>query len=100
MQFDIATSGFTFTTASGFLEITGLPFTSQNITGLVYRGPISFGGVNKASYSQLNLNMAANASVFLVNASGMGQAPTPITAADMPTGGSVILVGEIVITVQ
>lgn len=97
VQFSIVTNAFAWTTASGNLNISGLPFVAQNTGGLAARGMMNFAGINKAGYSQVGVSMAANTSVFLFNASGMGQATAPVVAADVPTGGTVVVNGEIII---
>lgn len=97
VQFNISTSAFTFTTASGNLQITGLPFTDANLAALRMSGSCSWGGINKAGYSQLSLGMPNNNSLFQLSASGMGQAIAAVTAADTPTGGSISLIGEVII---
>lgn len=85
----IQTSAFTFTTASGNLQITGNPFTSE----VSSRGTCEWAGITKASYTQvvsrlLGASGSATAT-FNLGASGSGQPIANITAADMPTGGSV-----------
>lgn len=97
VQFNIQTSAFTFTTASGALEITGLPFTTQNTVGLVPRGGMSFGGINKVGFSQIAPGIGVNSNILIFNSSGMGVATATVTAADMPTGGAVVLIGEVII---
>lgn len=97
VQFNIVTSSFTFTTASGALQISGLPFTSNSTVGLIARGALTFGGINKAGYSQVMGAMGGNVSVLGFNASGMGQTPAAVTATDTPTGGTMTLVGEMLI---
>jgi hypothetical protein len=98
VYFNIQTSSFTFTTASGNLEITGLPFTSQNTGGLNPRGSVSFTGINKiGGYTQINGGMPPNTSTLTFAASGMGVANTLVAATDVPTGGPVTLIGETII---
>lgn len=97
VYFDIVTSGFTHTTASGNLNITGLPLTN----GLAYSmrgGPVAFQGITKANYTQFGATIASGASTMTVNASGSGQPTASVTAADMPTGGTVALRGQLVFT--
>lgn len=97
VQFSVSTSLFTFTTASGNFQISGLPFMSQNTNLLIPRGGLSFGGINKVGFSQVALGMAVNTSALIFNASGMGVTAGPVTAADTPSGGTVVLTGEIII---
>lgn len=97
VQFNIVTSAFTFTTASGNLKITGLPFTTQNTGGLVPRGGLTFGGITKAGYTQFASGIGVNTNFFIINCSGSAQAPAIVTAADTPTAGTVTLIGEVII---
>ena len=85
----IITSTFTHTTASGACRITGLPFTSA-ATGQ-FRLALTWGGITKAGYTDIvGLVNSGNAFVQF-QAFGSGVAPSAVTAADMPTGGSVVL---------
>lgn len=97
VQVAIVTTTFTFTSAMGNLEITGVPFTSQNTTGLLVRGGVSFGGINKAGYSQCALGMGVNVTFLSLNCSGMGVAANAVAADDTPTGGTVTIFGEVII---
>ncbi len=94
--FGIVTSTFSHSTASGNLNITGLPFTSTNTTDLFGVGPMQFAGITKANYTQLIPRVAPNATSAIILASGSGQTSVVVTFADMPTGGSVILRGKII----
>jgi hypothetical protein len=95
MTIDISTSAFTHTTASGSLNITGSPFTSLNVTGLTPRGDCAWQGITKANYTHAHFALAANSSTILVQMAGSGQNLASVAAADMPTGGSVILRGNL-----
>ncbi len=95
VEYQIFTSAFTHTTAAGNATITGLPFTSNATTGQVSYGGGEFGGVNKAGYTQVTPRILANSANIVFNASGMGVAPAAVTAADMPTGGTVSFRGSI-----
>ena len=94
VDFNIETSAFTHTTASGALEIL-LPVTCATITDYRAVGTLSFGGITKASYSAFNVVVDSASGVAKVEALGSAQAPTDITASDMPTSGSVVLRGHI-----
>lgn len=97
---NISTSGFTFTTASGACQVTGLPFTTKNVTGQQFVGAVIWSGVTKVNYTDVAATIAANASTFTFNIQGSGQATTSLAAADMPTGGSIRLRFTIMIEVQ
>jgi hypothetical protein len=87
----IVTSTFTHTTASGNLSITGFPFASV-LAGQM--GAMDFQGITKAGYTQVNIRTTATTAMDAV-ASASGSAVSAVTAADMPTGGTVIIQGSI-----
>ena len=93
-SFRIVTSGFTHTTASGNLQVTGFPVTPSSDTGFVWDGALTWGGITKAGYTQVCCAFAAGSATLLFTASGSGVAPSNIAAADMPTAGSVVLRGN------
>lgn len=97
VYFSVITSTFTWSSASGNLQLTGLPFTSQNTAGLTARGSLSFQGINKAGYSQVCSALGTNSSTLTFNASGMGQTSTGVVAADTASGTQVTLTGELLI---
>src|SRR6185437_3599423 len=89
-SFAIITSAFTWTTASGSLEITGLPFTSANLSGRFWAGALTqWQGITKTGFTSMALRLAANSSALLVFASGSGQASSGLQASDLPTTGTV-----------
>lgn len=96
LQFGIVTSTFTHTTASGDMNITGLPFTSKNGTNQSSYGPLSWRGITKNNYTQWSAVLASNAALITATGAGSGQATVALGASDMPTGGTVRLQGSIV----
>lgn len=97
VDFQIITSTFTHTTASGNVEITGLPFAVNSTAGNV--GAIEFQGITKATYTNFVTKTVASASKFRLVAGGSGVASSNVAAADMPTGGTVRLIGSFTYTV-
>lgn len=95
INFNISTSAFTFTTASGTLQITGLPFTSKNLTNNICVGSMFFGGITATGYTQIVPRCAANNSFLTLHASGSAVAPALVNSTNTPTGGSVVLRGSI-----
>jgi hypothetical protein len=81
-------SAFTFTTASGNLTVTGLPYVANSATNFVWPGPVTWGGITKAGFTNLTCEMVFGSSVGVLTASGSGVAPANITAADTPSGGT------------
>ena len=94
-DFNISTSAFTHTTASGALTITGLPYTSVTLSDYRAMGVMLWTGITKANFTDVNSTIGSNAAVLDVVASGSGQTATTVNAADMPTGGTVVLRGSI-----
>jgi len=87
---DITTSGFTHTTASGNLTIGTVP-TCVTASGGRWPGSLQWNGITKANYTQFCPYMLSGGTTMTIAASGSGQALDFVTAANMPTGGSVIL---------
>jgi hypothetical protein len=90
--FFISTSAFTHTTASSFVKITGLPFTSSNFTGLETSNALSaFGGITKVGYTSFGFYVPANDSALIGQASGSAVAYDFLNIGDMPSGSNKIL---------
>jgi hypothetical protein len=90
----LVTSAFTHTTASGSCNITGLPYTSAN-SGQFHMGTLAYQGITKANYTHGGFLLGANATLMTISLSGSGQARSDAATGDMPTGGTVVLIGEI-----
>lgn len=93
VSFAMVTSAFTHTTASGNLLITGLPFAAVNDASYRAYAPLLFQGITKAGYTQIMAEMNGNTSQFFVQACASASNVSNVTAANMPTGGTVILAG-------
>lgn len=92
--FQIATSTFTHSTASGNLRITGLPVNSDG--NMNYSSAVRFQGITKASYSEAFVSInTTTVDAMQVAMDGSGVSDVIITASDMPTAGSVILIGQL-----
>ena len=87
----LITSSFTHTTASGILTLAGLPFAAA-ATGLS-AGACALGGYTKAGFTQIFLETAATVSAFAFLATGSAVSPASLTTNDMPTAGTVTIVG-------
>lgn len=92
--FNIATSTFTRSTASGGVIISGNPFTSASL-GQVHKGSLAWSGVTKASMTDACCNVNANASNITLQMMGSGQALAGVAITDMPSAGTVQLLGQI-----
>jgi hypothetical protein len=94
--FNLSTSAFTHTTASSSLQITGLPFAARNTANDIQFGNLQWSGITKANYTDIAPRISPNTQILNLLASGSGQGPSAVAAADMPTGGSVVLRGSLV----
>jgi len=88
--FAITTSSFTHTTASGNLAITGLPFAAHSLAEAFYGAALVWTGIT-TTRSDLCARLDPGATAAGVIASGSALSLQAITAAQMPSGGSVIL---------
>lgn len=85
----------THTTASGDMQINGLPFPSANSPGRFWGAGFSqFSGITKAGFASVGARIDANASRILLIASGSGVAASRVQATDVPTAGTVVLAGS------
>lgn len=93
---NVLTKSFTYTTASGTLLVTGLPFTSRSTTSFNSSGALSqIRGYTKANFTQVMAQLTAGSATIRFNSSGSGQTPAPLTATDVPSAGTVNLVFQI-----
>lgn len=92
--FDMETSAFTWTTASGSVQITGMPSISVFVSNCF--STLSFKGITKAGYTQFSVYAISNASNWFIYGSGSGMAHSQLTIADFPSGGQVFLKGVLV----
>lgn len=83
----IVTSGFTYTTSTDDLRITGLPFAVES--ALDHAGTLYMSGWTKSGYTQLSAQLSASTQYARVHATGSGQALAVLTTADVPSGGTV-----------
>jgi hypothetical protein len=90
-SFTITSSAFTHTTASGALQVTGLPFTSANVTNQNSIGGCFWGGITKATYTNIVSRNLANTAIVSFVASGSGVATSAVAITDCPTGGTMVL---------
>ena len=90
----IATSTFTHSTASGALVIGGFPHTISANT--LHISTLTFQGITKANYTQFSIRPSGASTTANVSCSGSAQAFALLAAADMPTGGNVILQGTVI----
>lgn len=85
----------THTTASGNLRLTGLPHTSSSGGAEVFAGPLLFSGITKAGYTNYVCGNTVGTTYIQVHAGGTGVATSAVTAANVPSGGSLVLIGSL-----
>lgn len=95
-EFNLVTSSFTHTTASGNASITGLPVTVTGDAGYGAGGGMFWSGITKASYTQVTPFVLASATAISLLASGSGVAAAFLAAGDFPTAGTVQLRGTLI----
>jgi hypothetical protein len=93
VNIQIAASNMTWTTASGNLRITGLPFTVGGASGLAMAGGICRGWT-KANFTYIALNPVGAQTYIEVWAHGSGQTPIQLVAAEFTTGAIFWLFGQ------
>ena len=81
----ITTSSFTHTTASGNFLISGMPFTSANVAGLLTNGSVTAQGWTKAGYAWLSPQIQNNATSIYFQTQNSGSSIANVTVADIPT---------------
>lgn len=92
--FELVTSSFTHTTASGNLVISGLPY--QNVASRQTSGAVgAYGGITAAGAQHLGTLAVASGTSCNIFKSGSGVAASAVAATDMPTGGTVLLYGQV-----
>lgn len=96
--FNIGTSAFTHTTASGLLRVSGLPFAAS-ASGPRHVGSVLYSGYTAAGYHHVVALTNSGQTYLTFNRTGSGVAQTNTTAAEMPTGGSITWYGSITYTV-
>ena len=94
-HFNIITSAFTHTTASGNAQITGLPFTSAATSNFSNFGAASYTGFTKAGYHSMCPYVSPSATTILFSVAGSGVAAATAAITEFPTGGTVALQGTV-----
>jgi hypothetical protein len=90
LQGFIVLSSFTYTTASGYLRINGIPFNGSSSSGRQNYGSLVFGGITKVGYTNFVTSIEPGVpSSVLVYCSGSAVAPDFISASNMASGSNV-----------
>ncbi len=91
IAFRITTTAFSYSTASGNLLVTGLPFTARTLTNMRWQTACAFNGITRANYTQFNAQLDSATSVLEFNMSGSGQSQSGISTTHVPSGGAPFL---------
>ncbi len=83
---NLTLDGFAYTTSSGILKITGLPFTAA--AGTYSFGSGQWTGITLAGYQDIAPVVVGGNNFVQFNASGSAAGIHNVTATDMPTGGT------------
>jgi len=95
LNFNTNASSFTYTTASGGLRISGLPFTSKNLSGDEGCGSIAFSGITQVGYTQFTTRLASNTAYMSFLSSGSGVAIAAVTTTNVVSGSALQIRGSI-----
>jgi hypothetical protein len=90
VSFAFVVSSFTYTTASGNITITGLPFASNATANSRWYSPLLWQGIAKAGYTQMTGALVENTTQLVVLGSGSGVVASNVTTTDSPSTSSII----------
>lgn len=96
LSFNLVTSTFTYTTASGSILITGLPFAANSTTNISFSGSLRMQGWTRSGYTEMVPFLAAGQSQLTMNVSGTALGTGAEVIGSFPSGGVVILEGSLV----
>lgn len=94
LNFTVTSSSFTWTTASGALTVSGLPFTG--ISGSTATSTVRFMGITKAGYSDFTSLIGGAVNTVTFVAGNSGSAFSTVDATNVPSGGTVSLTSALV----
>ena len=89
-NFVLVTSAFTYTTAAGALQITGLPFPASSVSSYRAYCPVLYQGIVKPNYTTFigGFGGAAGVNNLLFFGSGQNVALQGLSTPDVPSGGA------------
>lgn len=95
IDFTIGTATWSWTTGSGAVLIQGLPFTA-NSGPIEYNGAMSWNGISVTGFMSVTPIVTSTLPTTIqMVASGNGVARGTLAAGNLPSGGSILLVGHI-----
>ena len=95
VSFNIITTTFTWTTASGVLQVSGLPFTSITLTGNTNLSGMNFQGLTSAVFTQCSSRVSSASAVVDFMGSGYSQTTSQLTTSNTTSGTQVTLRGSV-----
>lgn len=95
VTFTIATSAFNYTTASGQLRVTGLPYAAISTANLLHTGALQYTGITGAAVPSIIARVDPSNSYVGFFASGPGTSNVNVAQASVPSAGTVTLVATI-----
>ena len=95
VSFTIFASAFTFTTASGALRITGLPFTVSNSTDNYVSVGCAFEGFTKVGYGWVTVETVPGAAYLTCSAYGSGVGVAGLTTTEVTSGSRKIIQAQL-----
>lgn len=93
-EMTLVTSSMTFTTASGQLNITGLPVAAKSGTGTNTYGGMQYNGMTLIGHTQVTPRVAAGASVVTFQKTGSGVASAQCDTTNFTTGTNVAVLAS------
>jgi hypothetical protein len=96
----VITSAFTHTTASGDIRISGLPFTSRNLSNVLHCGACQYAGVTAATTPSVVARVAANSTIVNFLASGSGVANVNLATTQVASGGTPLFIFTVTYEVE
>lgn len=97
VHFELATSAFTYMTASGNLQVTGLPYPISATYSP--SGSLSaYSGITDATTPFVGVLGVPSSSLMTFGRSGSGVAQAAVTEIEVPSAGTVVLYGSLTYT--
>lgn len=93
-DFLVETSSFSYTTATGNCRVSGFPFTIGSGNG---PGPLRWSGVTKPGHTTIAATGITGTGNVEFRTSGSGVTTSNLVASDMPSGGFVLLFGQLTV---
>jgi hypothetical protein len=95
VQFQVISSSFTFTSASGDLLIGSLPFVAGGGNAQRFgAGVLDFSGITMPNYTQIGVRTENGFDFLALNRSGSGQSNQSVTSSNVTSGTNVRVSGE------